>query len=137
MRRSAQIASVVEEKRARASLLRESDIEDPSEKGAEDEGERNNYQREAFNGDMGIVVAADEEERNLIVRFLGPTSEDDRNEVMYDFHEAGELTLAYACSVHKSQGSEFAAVIMPIVTQHYVMLQRNLLYTAVSRALLR
>lgn len=93
---------------------------------------RNNYEKGAYNGDMGLVVSIDAEAREFIVRFWG--ADDDVLEVRYEFHEAGELTLAYACSVHKSQGSEFPVVLMPVVTQHFVMLQRNLLYTAVSRA---
>ena len=88
---------------------------------------RNNYDKEVFNGDTGRVVAIDIEEQNLQVRF------DDRV-VDYESSELDELVLAYAISIHKSQGSEYPAVVVPILTQHYVMLQRNLLYTAITRA---
>jgi exodeoxyribonuclease V alpha subunit len=91
---------------------------------------RNNYDKGVFNGDMGIISAIDSEDDKLWVRLLGAASSD----VEYDHDEAGELALAYACSVHKSQGSEFPAVVLPLTTQHFVMLQRNLLYTAVTRA---
>lgn len=90
---------------------------------------RNNYEKCVFNGDMGIVTAIDEEKRSLAIRLLGATEP-----VSYSFDEANELVLAYACSVHKSQGSEFQAAVIPLTTQHYIMLQRNLLYTAVTRA---
>jgi len=92
---------------------------------------KNNYQKEVFNGDVGRVVSIDGETGDCIVSFpdLGG-----RREVLYESGETDELTLAYAASVHKSQGSEYPAVVMPVVTQHYVMLQRNLLYTAVTRA---
>jgi exodeoxyribonuclease V alpha subunit len=91
---------------------------------------RNNYDKGVFNGDMGIIEAIDTESRSLVFRLLGPASDP----VTYTFDEASELSLAYACSVHKSQGSEFQAAVVPVTTQHYVMLQRNLLYTAVTRA---
>ena len=87
----------------------------------------NDYDKDVFNGDIGRVTGLDTQEQELRVRF------DDR-EVVYDFGELDELTLAYAATVHKSQGSEYPAVVVPIHTQHYVMLQRNLLYTAVTRA---
>jgi exodeoxyribonuclease V alpha subunit len=87
---------------------------------------RNNYSKEVFNGDIGRIteVAADRE--RLCVDFDG-------REVRYDFSDVSELTLAYAISVHKSQGSEYPAVVLPLLTQHYIMLQRNLLYTAITR----
>jgi exodeoxyribonuclease V alpha subunit len=88
---------------------------------------RNNYDKEVFNGDMGRLVALDAVGQRLLVRV------DDRD-VLYDFSELDELVHAYAVSVHKSQGSEYQAVVVPVLTQHYVMLQRNLLYTAVTRA---
>jgi exodeoxyribonuclease V alpha subunit len=88
---------------------------------------RNNYDKEVFNGDMGRIVALDPVDQQVGVRI------DDR-EVPYDFSELDELVHAYAASVHKSQGSEYRAVVVPVLTQHYVMLQRNLLYTAVTRA---
>jgi len=87
---------------------------------------RNNYDKEVFNGDVGRVAAVDFEDQSLAVRF------DDRL-VEYDWGELDELILAYAVSIHKSQGSEFPVVVIPILTQHYVMLQRNLLYTAITR----
>ncbi len=86
----------------------------------------NNYEKEVFNGDIGQVSAIDPVEREVRVRF------DDR-EVLYDFGELDEISLAYAITIHKSQGSEFPAVVIPVSTQHYLMLQRNLLYTGVTR----
>ncbi len=86
----------------------------------------NNYNKEVFNGDIGRIVEIDLEYQTVKVAF--------DHLVSYDFTEMDELVLAYAISVHKSQGSEHKAVVMPITTQHYVMLQRNLLYTAVTRA---
>ncbi len=90
---------------------------------------RNNYDKEVFNGDIGRISQIDQIDQVLFVKM------DQEREVRYDFCEADELVLAYAVSVHKSQGSEFPAVVMPILTQHYVMLQRNLIYTAVTRAM--
>ena len=87
---------------------------------------RNNYDKEVWNGDVGRIERLDAEAGELLVRF------DDR-EIPYDGDELDELGLAYAATVHKSQGSEYAAVVVPVHTQHYVMLQRNLLYTAVTR----
>ncbi|MDA8261357.1 MAG: ATP-binding domain-containing protein, partial [Actinomycetota bacterium] len=87
----------------------------------------NNYQREVFNGDMGIVVGVDEEAGALSVDF-------DSRTVEYDAADLDELTLAYAISIHKSQGSEYPAVVIPLAMQHYAMLERRLLYTAVTRA---
>lgn len=86
----------------------------------------NNYELEVFNGDVGRVVSVDAIEQQLVVRFDG-------REVAYEPGDLDELTLAYACSIHKSQGSEYPCVVMPLHTQHYVMLQRNLLYTGVTR----
>jgi exodeoxyribonuclease V alpha subunit len=87
---------------------------------------RNNYDKEVFNGDMGQITGINLEEQTVVVRM------DDRL-VLYDFLELDELVHAYAISIHKSQGSEFPAVVIPMLTTHYVMLQRNLLYTAVTR----
>ncbi len=87
---------------------------------------RNNYDKEVFNGDIGRISWIDTENQEVIITF------DDR-EVMYDYPDLDEIVLAYAVSVHKSQGSEYPAVIVPILTQHYVLLQRNLIYTAVTR----
>ena len=88
---------------------------------------RNNYDKEAFNGDIGRLLAIDLENQTFTVEMGG-------RPIRYDWSEADELVHAYAISVHKSQGSEFPAVVLPVMTQHYLMLQRNLLYTAVSRA---
>jgi exodeoxyribonuclease V alpha subunit len=87
---------------------------------------RNDYDKEVWNGDIGRVVEADAASQLLLVRF------DDRD-IEYGLDEIDELRLAYATTVHKSQGSEYAAVVIPVHTQHYMMLQRNLLYTAVTR----
>jgi exodeoxyribonuclease V alpha subunit len=87
---------------------------------------RNDYDKEVWNGDVGQVLRASAADGELCVRF------DDR-EVRYGTDELDELALAYAATVHKSQGSEYPAVVLPVHTQHYVMLQRNLLYTAVTR----
>jgi exodeoxyribonuclease V alpha subunit len=88
---------------------------------------RNNYDKDVYNGDLGYVTRIDLENQTLTV------SIDDRA-VEYDWSEADELTLAYAVSVHKAQGSEYPAIVMPLLTQHYLLLQRNLLYTAITRA---
>lgn len=87
---------------------------------------RNNYDKEVFNGDIGFIKAVDEEDRALTVLFDG-------RPVTYTQNELDELVLAYACSIHKSQGSEYPAVIVLVHTQHYKLLQRNLLYTAITR----
>jgi exodeoxyribonuclease V alpha subunit len=88
---------------------------------------RNNYDKEVFNGDLGWVRGFDQDEGELIVEF-------DDVRVRYTQNEFDELSLAYCISVHKSQGSEYPAVIVPVVTQHYLLLQRNLIYTALTRA---
>ncbi len=87
---------------------------------------RNNYEKEVYNGDIGWIGRVDLEEQVLWVQY-------EEGERAYDFSELDELALAYAISVHKSQGSEYPAVVLPLHTSHYVMLQRNLLYTALSR----
>jgi exodeoxyribonuclease V alpha subunit len=87
---------------------------------------RNDYDKEVWNGDVGHVLRASAVDEELIARF------DDR-EVRYGLDELDQLSLAYAATVHKSQGSEYPAVVAPVHTQHFVMLQRNLLYTAVTR----
>jgi exodeoxyribonuclease V alpha subunit len=87
---------------------------------------RNDYDKEVWNGDVGQVIRASTADGELSVRF------DDR-EIRYGTDELDELALAYAATVHKAQGSEYAAVVVPVHTQHYVMLQRNLLYTAITR----
>ena len=88
---------------------------------------RNNYERDVYNGDIGRVVGIDPVEQTLAVTIDGQP-------VIYDWGEVDELVHAFAVSVHKSQGSEYPAVVVPVATQHYVMLQRNLLYTAITRA---
>lgn len=87
---------------------------------------KNDHTHEVYNGDVGFVSSFDHDSRTITVRF-------DEREVEYDDTELDELALAYATSVHKSQGSEYKAVIIPVLTQHYVMLSRNLVYTAVTR----
>ncbi len=88
---------------------------------------RNNYEKDVFNGDIGSVVHIDRSRYRLIVHFDG-------RPVIYEKDEIEDITLAYAVSVHKSQGSEYQAVVMPLLTQHFIMLQRNLFYTALTRA---
>lgn len=88
---------------------------------------RNNYDKEVFNGDLGRILAIDTEDETLHAEFDG-------REVEYGFDELDEIGLAYAISVHKSQGSEYPAVVMPVVSQHYMLLQRNLIYTGLTRA---
>lgn len=87
---------------------------------------RNNYEKEVFNGDIGRIVDIDGRDQSLTVRF-------DDHLVIYEFPDLDELVLAYAVTVHKSQGSEYPAVVIPLHTHHFLMLQRNLLYTAVTR----
>ena len=88
---------------------------------------RNNYDKEVFNGDIGTVESVDVEDRSLSVLFDGRT-------VDYEDSELDELTLAYATTIHKSQGSEYPVVVIPLLMTHYVMLQRNLIYTGITRA---
>jgi exodeoxyribonuclease V alpha subunit len=88
---------------------------------------RNNYDHDVFNGDIGVVDSIDDEEQTLTVSFDGRAVE-------YDWGDCDELVLAYAATIHKAQGSEYPCVVMPLMTQHYMMLQRNLLYTGVTRA---
>lgn len=87
---------------------------------------RNNYDKDVFNGDIGRIVLLDTKERTLTVCFDG------RN-VPYDFDDLDEIVPAYAISIHKSQGSEYPAVVIPLMVQHYMLLQRNLIYTGVTR----
>jgi len=87
---------------------------------------RNNYDKEVFNGDIGRITGIRPDDNEISVTFDG-------REVSYEFFELDELVLAYAVSVHKSQGSEYPAVVIPVLTQHYILLQRNLIYTAVTR----
>ena len=88
---------------------------------------RNDYNKEVYNGDIGFISSVDMDERELTVNFEG-------RDVTYDATELDELVLAYACTIHKSQGSEYPIVVMPFMMTHYIMLQRNLLYTGVTRA---
>jgi len=86
----------------------------------------NDYDKDVFNGDLGMIEKINRIEQVMTVNFEG-------RPVQYDFGDLDELSLAYVLSIHKSQGSEFPCVVIPIHTQHYMMLQRNLLYTAVTR----
>lgn len=87
---------------------------------------KNNYDKLVFNGDIGRIEKVHPENQTVLISF-------DQRNVLYDFSELNEIILAYAISVHKSQGSEYPAVVLPILTQHYILLQRNLIYTAVTR----
>jgi exodeoxyribonuclease V alpha subunit len=87
---------------------------------------KNDVERNVYNGDVGFILSLDPEARQLVVRF-------DEREVTYEESDLDELTLAYATSIHKSQGSEYPAVVIPLLTEHFVMLSRNLFYTAVTR----
>ena len=86
----------------------------------------NDYDREVYNGDLGVVLKIDADESELVAEFDG-------REITYSFGELDELVLAYATTIHKSQGSEYPVVVIPLTTQHYTMLARNLLYTGVTR----
>lgn len=88
---------------------------------------KNNYEKDVYNGDIGFISGIDMEMEEITVNFDGRT-------VDYSFFELDEISLSYAISIHKSQGSEFKCVIIPILTSHYMLLQRNLLYTAITRA---
>jgi exodeoxyribonuclease V alpha subunit len=88
----------------------------------------NNYDKNVFNGDMGRIARVNHSAKKFTVLFDGPHT------IEYGFDEADQLMLAYAVTVHKAQGSEYPAVILPFLSQHYMMLQRNLLYTAMTRA---
>ena len=86
----------------------------------------NDYDKEVFNGDIGQIVKIDQVEREVTIRF-------DERDVVYDFGELDEISLAYAITIHKSQGSEFPAVVIPLAMQQYMLLQRNLVYTGITR----
>ncbi|MDD4071445.1 MAG: ATP-dependent RecD-like DNA helicase [Desulfobacterales bacterium] len=88
---------------------------------------KNNYDKEVFNGDIGRIRKILAEDQDVIISFDG-------RDVVYDYSELDEVVLAYAVSVHKSQGSEYPVVVIPVMMQHYILLQRNLIYTAVTRA---
>ena len=87
---------------------------------------RNNYDKEIFNGDIGVIMFLDLEQQEIRVRF-------DERQVVYDYSDLDDLVLAYAVSIHKSQGSDYPAVVIPLLTQHYIMLQKNLIYTGITR----
>jgi exodeoxyribonuclease V alpha subunit len=87
---------------------------------------RNNYDKEVFNGDVGRISRIDREAQEVIVQYDG-------RPVSYEYSELDEIVVAYAVSVHKSQGSEYPVIVMPVHTQHYMLLQRNLLYTGITR----
>jgi exodeoxyribonuclease V alpha subunit len=88
---------------------------------------KNDYDKEVFNGDLGIIAAIDSVEQEVIISFDG-------RDVTYDYADLNEINLAYAISIHKSQGSEYPVVILPLYLQHYIMLSRNLVYTGLTRA---
>jgi exodeoxyribonuclease V alpha subunit len=87
----------------------------------------NDYQREVFNGDVGFITNIDKEEQEVTIQY-------NERDVVYDYPDLNEITLAFATTIHKSQGSEYPVVILPMYTQHYMMLSRNLLYTGLTRA---
>ena len=89
---------------------------------------RNNYDKNVYNGDIGIVSEVNMEDKSLVVRY------DENRDIKYDISELDELVLAYATSIHKSQGSEYPIVVIPVLMNHYIMLQRNLIYTGITRA---
>lgn len=86
----------------------------------------NNYDKEIYNGDIGFIKGIDQTEQEVTVDF-------DQREIKYDFTDLDQITLAYAVTIHKSQGSEYPVVIIPILMQHYATLKKNLIYTAVTR----
>lgn len=88
---------------------------------------KNNYEKEVFNGDLGIIKRLDRVEQEVVIAFDG-------EEVVYDYGDLNEISLAYAVTIHKSQGSEYPVVIIPVYMQHYLMLSRNLFYTGLTRA---
>ena len=94
----------------------------------------NDYEKEVFNGDVGTVETIDADTSELTVRYpSGEAGGFDGREVTYGWGELDNLVPAYACTIHKSQGSEYPAVVIPLLTQHYAMLQRNLVYTGITR----
>lgn len=86
----------------------------------------NNYDQGTYNGDIGVITSINQEEQEVVIKFYD-------NEVIYDYSDLDQITLAYATTIHKSQGSEYPAVIIPITMQSYMMLKRNLIYTAITR----
>ena len=89
---------------------------------------RNNYDKNVYNGDIGVIDSVNTADKELVVNY------GDHKQVTYDFEELNELVLAYAISIHKSQGSEYSCVIVPVFLAHFMLLQRNLIYTALTRA---
>jgi exodeoxyribonuclease V alpha subunit len=89
--------------------------------------QKNDYNREVFNGDLGVITGIDVEEQEVIAQF-------GEREVRYDYADLNEITLAFATTIHKAQGSEYPVVILPVFMQHYMMLSRNLIYTGLTRA---
>ena len=87
----------------------------------------NDYQREVFNGDVGTITSIDLEELEIVVQFM-------ERAATYDYADLSELALAWAVTVHKSQGSEYPVIILPLFMQHYLLLSRNLVYTGLTRA---
>ena len=86
----------------------------------------NNYDKDTYNGDIGIISAIDKEEQEFTIDFYG-------NNVEYDYADLDQITLSYATTIHKSQGSEYPAIIIPLTMQSYMMLRRDLIYTAITR----
>ncbi len=86
----------------------------------------NNYDKETYNGDIGVITAIDQKEQELTINFYG-------NQIIYDYSDLDQITLSYAITIHKSQGSEYPAVVVPVTMQSYMMLRRNLIYTAITR----
>lgn len=86
----------------------------------------NNYDKNVYNGDIGIIASISHEESEVVISY-------DERLVVYEFGECDEIVLAYATTIHKSQGSEYPAVIIPLMMQHYTMIKRNLIYTGITR----
>ena len=86
----------------------------------------NDYDKEVYNGDIGSIKKIDQEEQEVVINF-------DNREVTYDYTDLDQITLAYVTTIHKSQGSEYPAVIIPLTMQSFMMLKRNLVYTAITR----
>jgi exodeoxyribonuclease V alpha subunit len=86
----------------------------------------NNYDKEVYNGDIGFICSINLPDNELTINF-------DNKEILYDFNELDEIVLAYATTIHKSQGSEYPVVVIPLMMQHYTMLKKNLVYTAITR----
>jgi len=87
---------------------------------------KNNYEKSVYNGDIGVLKSFNRGHQEVTVEF-------DDKEIQYKFGELDELILAWAASIHKSQGSEYPVVVIPVSTQHYILLQKNLIYTAITR----